>query len=157
MHIRPEAINLHHIIKDTISVLSVFQEIKNIKIYNNIQPDTLVLFDKNSLFAILRNLLDNAIKYTPNKGEIIISERYLDDNSIILEIKDNGIGIPQEKIYTLFELQQDKSTQGTKGEKGTGLGLHLVHELIILNQAEIHVESELNKGTSFSFSLPIVK
>ncbi len=112
--------------------------------------------DQNALNTIIRNLVDNAIKYTPKEGTITIGAE-AEEKFIKLFVKDTGVGIPSEKIQSIFELQKNKSEQGTQGEKGTGLGLHLVNELVRLNQGKIEVESTMHKGTMFLIYLPTLE
>ncbi|MEQ9021140.1 MAG: ATP-binding protein, partial [Pseudomonadales bacterium] len=110
--------------------------------------------DKNTTMTILRNLVNNALKFTPEGGQVTISaSRY--EQMVKIRVSDTGVGIPKEKMDSLFKLQDKKSTYGTSGEKGLGLGLQLVYEFIEMNGGHIEVESEIDKGTSFIVSLPL--
>jgi signal transduction histidine kinase len=97
--------------------------------------------------------LSNAIKFTPNYGSIIISSVKL-ENSIRIEVKDTGVGIPIENIPKLFDSSQHLTTYGTNSESGSGLGLNLCNDFVKLNNGEISVESETGKGTSFYVEIP---
>ena len=102
---------------------------------------------------MIRNLVDNAIKYTPEGGSVRVSAEEK-ENKILLSVKDNGIGMSEKQILTLFTLNKDKSTEGTAGERGTGLGMHLVHQLIDKVDGQIEVTSNLGSGTEYIIQLP---
>jgi len=106
--------------------------------------------------TVFRNLLSNAIKFTKNEGEIIISYKK-QEKSVLFSIKDNGVGISAENQKNLFHIITNKSTDGTNNEKGTGLGLLLCKEFVTLHGGNIWVESELNKGSEFLFTIPITQ
>jgi len=105
------------------------------------------------LATIIRNITDNALKYTPDGGSVII--KAIDSaQGVKIVVEDTGIGIAQNKIKDIFLLQKGKSERGTAGEKGTGIGLHLIKELININHGEVEVESEIGKGTKVVVMLP---
>lgn len=110
--------------------------------------------DEEMVNTVFRNLLSNAIKFSNTNDDINI-ELSKKNDKLVLMIKDNGIGIKKEDINKLFLSFQDAKTIGSSNEKGTGLGLVLCKELIEINNGEIWVESNINKGSSFYFSLPI--
>jgi signal transduction histidine kinase len=116
----------------------------------------MVLADKNLLSSVLLNLLNNAIKFSPRKTLIKINCQFEND-SIIVHIIDQGIGIPKEKQNDLFKIGNSSQRIGTESEIGTGLGLVLVNEFVQLIGGKIWVKSEDGKGTEFSFSLPLSK
>ena len=107
------------------------------------------MFDKNHFRIIIRNLLQNALKFT-NFGGNIVFDLKKDGNSAIIIITDDGLGIAEDKLKILFELGKNDSTLGTSKEQGTGLGLVLVKELVELNGGKLSVESKLSEGTTFS-------
>jgi signal transduction histidine kinase len=113
-------------------------------------------FDKDLLDIIIRNLLSNAIKYTPRGGRIsiLLKDKRMTSEGLILKVCDNGIGIPQSKQKDLFTVTEIVSSPGTENEKGTGIGLKLCLELIKLNNGTITVESKEGEGTCFSITLP---
>ena len=118
------------------------------------QPVRYYVFADNYLIeSIIRNLISNAIKFTPRLGKIKV-ELKKDNDFIVCQISDNGVGIPKENLNKLFRLDQTVKTQGTLGEKGTGLGLLLCKEFIQKNNGQIWVESEEGEGSTFSFKLP---
>ncbi|WP_462318936.1 sensor histidine kinase [Marinilabilia sp.] len=106
------------------------------------------------LKTILRNLISNAIKLTHPQGQIHIrTEKNVKNITVI--ISDNGIGIKEEVIPTLWDFTKLNSTPGTQGEKGTGFGLLICKGLVEKHGGEIWVESEHGRGTDFKFTLPI--
>ena len=106
--------------------------------------------------TILRNLISNAIKFTKDFGLILVSIEILDDD-VLIKIKDTGVGMNEKQIAKLFKLDETHSTVGTSGERGTGLGLLLCKELIEKQGGKIWIESIINSGTIFYFTLPKAK
>lgn len=152
----PEKINLN---KTVFGIISFLQEIVNKKeiiLSGDFKSQEFVFADKNMLNTVLRNLISNAIKFTPNKGQIIVSAKRQKDNKYIeISVLDTGVGIDSETIGNLFDIGSNTSTSGTNNEKGTGLGLILCKEFVEKNGGKIWVENELNKGSNFSFTLPV--
>ena len=149
----PENIDLRKNIDAMISLAMESSAVKQIAIsYSG--PNVLPVYaDSYQVDFIIRNLLSNAIKFTPRGGGIDISAR-TDNGSIKLSIQDSGIGISPADLKNLFQMGRVRSTKGTEGEKGTGLGLGLVKEFIEKNAGEIAVESTKGKGTIFHVTLP---
>ena len=106
--------------------------------------------------TILRNLISNAIKFTPEGGEVRLALTEKNDR-IIIKVTDTGIGMSAEDQKKLFKLDEFHSTTGTGGETGTGLGLIVCREFIKKHGGELIVESKTNKGSTFSFDLPVGK
>ncbi len=144
-------------ISDVLNITTkVYEDIakaKDITIIDTVDESFTIYGDKNQTEFILRNLINNAIKFTNPRGNINISAVILSDDMIDISVSDNGIGIPKEKINTLFKLNVDKSTTGTTGEKGTGLGLMLAYDFAKQNGGELSVESTPGKGTTFHLML----
>jgi signal transduction histidine kinase len=115
--------------------------------------DTDIFSDQNLVNNILRNLINNAIKFTPNNGKINIFIEE-EEEKIILNVADNGVGIEKDRLDTLFNVVQNTSKMGTGGERGTGLGLVLCYEFAIKIGADLKVKSEIGKGSTFSLELP---
>ncbi|MEI8204828.1 MAG: hybrid sensor histidine kinase/response regulator [Bacteroidota bacterium] len=126
---------------------------KGVVFQNNIQSDAFAYCDVNMLKTILRNLISNAIKYTNMDGMVSIDVAH-NDSFCEINVSDNGTGIPSEKIPLLFHVDRSLSTVGTANEMGSGLGLVLCKELVELQKGRIWFESEVDKGSTFSFSLP---
>ena len=105
------------------------------------------------LFTVMRNLLNNAVKFTPEKGEIEVGIDYNQQFAKVW-VKDSGIGIAKEKKEMVFQLSNG-SRKGTKGEAGNGLGLFFCKEFVAMNNGEISIESDTGKGTTITFTIPL--
>ncbi len=122
---------------------------KNIDVIVSIQPSLTLFVDRVQLSITLRNLLNNAIKFTPAEGTVIIAAE--DSKQVTtLKVTDTGVGMTQEQKETLFDFNKINSTYGTQNEKGVGLGMQLVCGFVKENKAKLYVDSELGKGTTFS-------
>ncbi len=149
----PEVINVHEIVEGSIEDFTGFSSSKNIAIINDVPKHTQVYADLNHLRFLLRNLLNNAIKFSQKQGVITIFA-YEDERFTVIAVKDKGVGISPEKQSYLFDIYSNFTTEGTQGEKGTGLGLILCKEFVEKNGGKIWVESKVGKGSSFYFTLP---
>ena len=149
----PGDYNLKDIANEISEVYKPVAEFKQIDLKNNITKDTIIFADKNILRTILRNLINNAIKFTPEKGQINLFASNT-DKKITICVQDTGIGIKESKLNDIFNIDKDKSL-GTKGEKGNGLGLFFCKEFAAKNKGELWVESESGKGSSFYFTVPL--
>jgi signal transduction histidine kinase len=154
MPFNPEEFNLFHLTESLANLLMANAFKKEIIIKNSVDVNTLVFADKNMISTVLRNLLANAIKFTPKNGNILISSE-IENDKIKLSVKDSGIGISENNQAKLFRIDVTHTTLGTNEEKGTGLGLILCKELIENHGTNIWVESELGKGSTFIFTLPL--
>ncbi|WP_422361246.1 ATP-binding protein [Reichenbachiella sp.] len=150
----PQIISLREISQSNLNIMLNMAIAKNIDLVGQLPEDVTIKADKNSVSTIIRNLLSNAIKFTPEGGNVTLEIGEEADFGVI-QVKDTGIGIPKEKIENLFSLKGTRSQWGTKGEKGIGLGLLLVHEFVELNNGRIEVESEEEKGTAFKVFMPL--
>ncbi|MEN8121816.1 MAG: ATP-binding protein [Bacteroidota bacterium] len=151
----PEKLHLKILLFETITNLQTQADKKNIQLLDTIAEDDMIFADKNMIATVFRNLLSNAIKFTNNNGSVTISsKKQTNSNFLEISIKDTGVGIPKDKIQDLFRIDKDISTQGTEKETGTGLGLTLCKEFIENHKGEIWVESEIEKGTIFYFTIP---
>jgi signal transduction histidine kinase len=149
----PEKINLKDLV---FNIMNLFSEVivnKEINIVNEIPDDQFLVADKNMLSTILRNLISNAIKFTPNGKSIKISVANMGDN-IKISVQDEGTGIQEEDLPKLFNSLSPLSSYGTQGEKGSGLGLLLCKDFIDRHNGIIEVNSIWGKGSTFSFTLP---
>ncbi len=148
----PVNINLYFVVTRIFDLAAQSADKKKIKFINNINSESEVYADADMLNSIIQNLTTNAIKFTNENGEIIISS--IEKNDLIeVSVQDNGIGIESEKLQNLFDPNSFYSTKGTAGEKGTGLGLSLCKEFVERNGGKIWVESEIGKGSKFTFTL----
>ena len=129
---------------------------KEIKLINKANKDTsIVQVDITMITAILRNLLVNAVKFC-EKGKKVILETSPDGSGyIIFNVKDEGVGMNEEELKNLFILNKTKSTTGTSGEKGTGVGLLLCKDFVEYHKGKIWAESKSGSGTSFYFTIPM--
>lgn len=127
--------------------------LKGISIVFNEKEPTSVFADDNMLRTLLRNLISNAIKFTPNDGKITVSCENI-ENGTIISVSDNGVGIPKAKLTHMFDESNFESTKGTNGEKGSGFGLLLCKEFVEKHQGDIKVESVIGEGTSFIINFP---
>lgn len=127
---------------------------KEIQLNSSISPDLLVLADRDMLITVMNNLISNAIKFSNPRSEISVFTT-LQDKSVTISVKDRGIGMTKEQQDNLFRLDVSSSTPGTNNEKGTGLGLILIRELIQQNNGTLILESEVNSGTTVSITLPV--
>jgi signal transduction histidine kinase len=126
---------------------------KSITISTELTDNAIVFADIDMIKVLLRNLISNAIKFTNPGGEIVVSVEQEQKNWKI-SVKDNGVGIKKDAIDRLFRIDSNYKTSGTNDEKGTGLGLLLCKEFVEKHRGKIWVESEIAKGSIFSFTIP---
>ncbi|MBI0398865.1 ATP-binding protein [Cyclobacterium marinum] len=152
----PTTISMHQLVEQNISLNEPISKNKNIEIVDELEENTICYADKDQISLALRNVLNNAIKFTPKGGKIIISSKKAARQGFWeISIQDNGIGMSDEILKNLFSKELGgKQQYGTEGEKGTGLGLQLTKDFIIKNGGEIKVSSKPNNGTTFTFTIP---
>ena len=150
----PEKVELKEMIDEILVMFSNMATGKQVVAQSKIKDPIYLWVDKNSTHTIFRNLLNNAIKFT-DKGGVVEVDVQQSDYQVAVLVKDNGIGIKNEKLKKLFNLSDGKSSYGTAGEKGLGLGLSIVKEFIDMNSGKISVESSEEKGTTFTVILPL--
>ncbi|WP_177187954.1 PAS domain-containing protein [Methanolobus profundi] len=144
-------------INDVHSMISILSSRKNISIDMDIDlPQRMVVADNEKIKEILYNLLDNALKFTPDGGRITIRAIQKDTGFIQLSVSDTGIGIPKDDINKIFEpfYQSDGST--TRRYSGTGLGLTIIKKFVKMHGGNIWVKSEPGKGSAFFFTIPVL-
>ncbi|MES2558465.1 MAG: tetratricopeptide repeat-containing sensor histidine kinase [Bacteroidota bacterium] len=149
-----QKLNVHSLSEENINLLSGNAHHKNITLRNEVSEDALAYGDIDMINLVLRNLITNAIKFTPENGRVVISSS-IENNMRIISIQDNGIGISAENLDKLFNQHLHPTTKGTANEKGTGLGLILCKDFVNRNRGDIWAESHKNNGTTFFFSLPL--
>lgn len=153
--LQPSPVCLHELTAKSIRLFQVPASAKSITIQNDICPDLILNIDKNMINTVVRNLLNNAIKFTPNQGQIRLSCQ-VEDATIRVQVSDTGIGMSTAKCENLFnEITTKNSTLGTAGEKGTGLGLLICKDFVEKHGGKIWVESEVGKGSSFYFTIAL--
>lgn len=152
IEINKELISINELIKTAISPYEAFAKNKNINIIHNIE-DIHFHVDKYMLGTVLGNLVNNAIKFSNPNSDILITNKVA-DNFIELSVQDKGVGMSPETIQKLFKIDSSFKTPGTNRESGSGLGLILCKEFVDKHDGKIFVESELNKGSIFTVTLP---
>jgi signal transduction histidine kinase len=152
---RPQSIQLGKMVQKTVNILNVTADSKEIEVNVDIDESIFVYADADMLSFTLRNLISNAIKFT-NKGGQICVYSSIENDKVEIAVSDNGIGMSNNILEKLFKIDTCHTTNGTDNEMGTGLGLILCNEFIIRNGGKIVVESEVNKGSTFRFSLPVI-
>jgi signal transduction histidine kinase len=151
---KPAQQDLWNLVSEVVLLLTGSAENKGITIESNVQENLSVYADFNMINTVVRNLISNAIKFTPKGGKIIVSSKII-EGKIEIHIQDNGIGIKPENIEKLFRIDEQLTQLGTENEKGTGLGLILCKEFVQRHNGRIWVESEYGKGSVFKFNLPM--
>ncbi len=149
----PIKVNVKQKLDDIIDLQSEAWRAKKIDISIECDSKLSLIADEQMTETIIRNLLSNAIKFTPLNGKVNFYS-YQHENMCVIEISDNGVGMTESQLNNLFDAHTTTSSLGTNNEKGTGLGLILCKEMIDINKGTISVESEQNKGSKFSISLP---
>ena len=149
----PEKLSISELFSEIIAGQSEIAENKNIKLLSYVNSNKTVFADKNMILLVIRNLISNAIKFTPNGGEIDLTADDMDE-FIKISVTDNGVGIKSDRVDSLFHIETKTSTSGTENEQGNGLGLILCKEFVERNKGDIKVESEAGRGTTVWLTLP---
>jgi signal transduction histidine kinase len=148
-----KAFDLNFVVDETVMLFKEVFTQKHIDLTSNSNLNFQALGDEYQIRTVLRNVLNNAIKFTPENGQIMIESK-VEKNFINLKISDSGIGVPKEELPIFFSNPKIKA--GTAGEKGTGFGLFLCKELVEKNGGLISVDSEFGKWTTIEISLPLM-
>jgi signal transduction histidine kinase len=151
--VMPREIEFKQIIDSSVSVLRSLADKKNIGIKFDYNDDLILYVDPLMIETVLRNLINNAIKFTPEDGLIEVTANQI-DGQICICVKDSGIGISQEDALNLFRIDSTVKRKGTNNEDGSGLGLILCKEFVDKNNGTIWVKSSLGEGSSFFFTVP---
>ena len=150
----PESLDLKSLASSIAGLLKLTSENKKISIENNIPERITVFADMQMIQSVLRNLLSNALKFTPENGSIEMNALEM-NTEVIISIKDSGVGISEPSLKRIFDQDQPVKTLGTNKESGSGLGLILCKDFVEKNGGRIWVESEKGKGSTFSFTVPV--
>ena len=150
--IRPESLDLNEIIMENVKISHTAALNKDIALNYLTSGNCLLVSDRAMINTILRNLISNAIKYTPQNGNITVSLAQ-SDSMCLVSVQDSGVGIKEETLKDLFQTNAIQSTPGTANEKGTGLGLFLCRDFVNRLGGDIWVESTYGHGATFTFSL----
>jgi len=152
--VSPDLLNLHKLVDECYELHRASFEDKHITFSNDV-PDALYMcVDRSMMHTVFRNLIVNACKFTPKNGFVSVNADCM-DYYVSIRVVDNGVGMEESKIQSLFELAETSSARGTEGEEGTGLGLVICKEFVELNGGTIGVESSLGKGTAFIVKIPL--
>ncbi|WP_430814791.1 sensor histidine kinase [Carboxylicivirga sp. RSCT41] len=152
----PGQFELATLIQENINLHGVAAEKKCVHLNADLKEVCKAYADSQMINTVLRNLINNALKFTEPGNEVLVSLRQ-EGQFLEVEVKDQGVGIAAENMDKLFRIDVKYKTTGTSGEKGTGLGLILCHEFILKNNGAIWCESEVGKGTSFFFTVPCAR
>ena len=156
----PISFDMCGIINETLSLYRLQSSRKNITLESEIGA-TFVYADVNMVQSILRNLISNAIKFTPINGRVWLTKSEIIDEAgesmLSISVHDNGVGISKDRLAKLFDSKINNTTTGTANEQGTGLGILICQEMAEQNKGKLWVESEVGVGSTFSFTLPFVK
>ena len=153
---KPAVVALSALVQDNINLLREIAENKSIRMVSQIASNTMVWSDSDQIDIVIRNLISNALKFTPENGMVTIAAQQMQTNWQI-SIRDTGIGMSEETVEKLFAVNNNHTTYGTNNEKGTGLGLSLCKEMVEKNGGSIWVESYPRKGSAFHFTVPKAK
>lgn len=151
--IKKEKISLNESINTVFNTLGILAEQKKIRISHDVPENVYVETSASFLPFMLRNLISNALKFTPKGGEVSVHLYKPSENEFWISVQDTGVGMSAEKCQKIFQFSENTSTLGTEREKGTGLGLPLCKEFAEKNGSRLWVESEQGKGSTFFFSL----
>lgn len=150
----PEKINIYDLIIENLELLQTMSDNKQLEIDNRVDKDASALGDRNMIKTVLRNLINNAIKFTHEKGRITI-DCEVKDGMAEVSVADNGTGIQKQNLEKILNMKEYYTTFGTRREKGSGLGLNLCIDFIRRNNGELYIDSEYGKGSMFTFTLPL--
>lgn len=150
----PTQTEVKTLVSESVMIVKAVAQNKEILINWNVKDNISIRVDLNMISSILQNLITNAIKFTTKGGSVSI-ESFVESGKLFFVISDTGVGMKQEQIDNLFRIGAAKSQKGTDNEEGTGLGLILTMEFIEKHRGKIWAESELGKGSRFTFYLPI--
>jgi signal transduction histidine kinase len=153
----PEALSLWHVVKDSTLLVVDALRAKEIELSIGFSPGLTVYADDQMLQSVIRNLVSNAMKFTPAGGKIHLMAKIAETDFIELSVSDSGIGMSPEIIDQLFRIDSKISRKGTNGEPGSGLGLLLCREFTEKMGGTIRAESETGKGSAFIVTLPLFK
>lgn len=150
----PADVKIHSLVNNIFQLLKSNAQHKEIELINSTDENHIAFADENMIYSVLNNLTSNAIKFTRVGGRIEVSSE-IKGEEIVVTVKDNGVGIDEENLKNLFELDKSFTTPGTQNEKGSGLGIILCRDFIKKHGGKIWVESKVGEGTSFYFTLPL--
>jgi signal transduction histidine kinase len=152
LHLRSKDINA--LLQEVISKCEYLAQQKNIRMITEFEPMFSMKIDEDLMRQVFTNLIENAIKYSPENSSILVSTEET-EGQVRVQVADQGIGIPESDIPRLFSKFHRAENAKTSDIKGSGLGLYLSNYFVNLHQGKINVESEPNKGSTFTVELPM--
>lgn len=156
LNFTPIEIELGRTLENSISVLRPMAEIKKIQLSFSCNDDLKIFADPHMIETVLRNLINNAIKFTPENGTINLTVAQI-ENEVLINVYDSGVGLSEEDVQNLFLIDSKVKRKGTNNEDGSGLGLILCKEFVDKNNGRLWVESTPGKGSLFCFTIPAMK
>lgn len=153
VQVKPSVFDIHEIVEENFRLFRPLASRKNITLTNTLEDHYNVFADKDMIKLVIRNLVNNAIKFTEANGRVELGAT-INEKSVTAYINDTGKGIRKEDLSKILN-KETFSTSGTQGERGVGLGLSLCQEFIERNAGHLYIESELGKGSKFSFTIPV--
>lgn len=151
----PQKLFVNEIIAENLNLLKDIASNKSILLMFDAPQSYETYADTNMINSVIQNLVTNAIKFTKPNGRIEVKETR-QDGFVVISVKDDGVGMAAEYLEKIFKIDEHHTTIGTNNEEGSGLGLMLCKEFIEKNGGKIWAESELGRGSTFSFTLPVV-
>lgn len=153
VRVEPAPVDLRALAAKNTDLFAPIGAEKGVAVVNEVPAGLTAFADANTVDTVIRNLVNNAVKFTAEGGQVTIDGR-LDGSMAAVSVRDTGVGMTPEQLRRLFELGKEGTTRGTRGEKGTGLGLLLCKDLAERNGGSIQAESEPGKGSLFTVFLP---
>ena len=145
---------MNALLGNVIDNLKYLAKKKNIKIVTEFEPMFSMKIDEDLIRQVFTNLIENAIKYSPENSSILVSAEEV-DGRVVVQVADQGMGIPDDELNQLFTKFYRSKNVRKENIQGTGLGLYLARYFVNLHRGQIYVESEKNKGSTFTVELPM--
>lgn len=153
LNFSPAVVDYQRLLDNSLGVLKSLADQKKIRITIENDPELKIYADPLMMETVLRNLINNAIKFTPEGGQIDVSAK-VNDGEVLVSVKDTGVGISEEESKNLFRIDSKVKRKGTNNEDGSGLGLILCQEFVTKHNGKIWVESTPGRGSEFYISIP---
>lgn len=154
LKLKPDKLQIQRLVVGVFENLETVAYQKSIILNNSVSPDIYAFADETTITTVLRNILSNAIKFTQINGKIVIVADVL-GKEVSLKVIDNGIGMPYEILSKVFSVDRSKVAPGTQGELGSGIGLNVCHDFVLMNNGRIAIDSKVDIGTTVTIWLPI--
>ena len=149
-----EKVDLHNLVEEVFQNLKEVAEEKKVQLLNEVPPETYCTCDEHKIFILLKNLVENAIKYNREGGKVWVRS-YPKGEFQVIEVSDTGIGIPKKHLPLIFERFYRVDKSRSREVRGTGLGLSIVKHIALIHGGKVEVESEKGKGSTFRVYIPL--